>query len=78
MEEEINFNQLKGKIEKDADWHDGMNAFRSWMTSEISVIREDIHDIKVFMNKYQASVDYIEKWKKCQQNEKDKIEGEIL
>ena len=78
MEEEINFNQLKGKIEKDEDWCDGVNAFRRWTDSELQKLQEDIHDIKVFMKRYQVSVDFIQSWKKRQEKEEEKVQGEKL
>ena len=78
MSEPINFNRLKGKIEKDNDWREGMEAHRNWTTVEIKKIVQDIHDIKVFMKRYQVSVDYIEAWRKRQQQEEEKITGESL
>ena len=77
-EEPINFNQLKGKIEKDADWQDGVNAFRKWTNAEIEKLQKDIHDIKVFMEQYRVSVDYMKTWQKRQEQEETKIQGESL
>ena len=77
-EEEINFNQLKGKIEKDEDWRDGVNAFRRWTTAELEKLEKDIHDIKVFMEQYRVSVNFIKSWKKRQEKEETKITGETL
>ena len=76
--QEINFNQLKGKIEKDEDWKEGVNAFRKWTDAELQKLQQDIHDIKVFMKRYQVSVDFIQAWKKRQQKETEKITGETL
>jgi len=45
----INFNQLKGKIEKDEDWKEGVNAFRKWTDAELQKLQQDVHDIKVFI-----------------------------
>ena len=77
-EEPINFNQLKGKIEKDSDWQDGVNAFRRWTSAEIEQIKEDIHDIKVFLKQYKMSVELLNSWKKRQEQEETKIQGEKL
>ena len=77
-EEEINFNQLKGKIEKDEDWRDGVNAFRRWTTAEIEQIKEDIHDIKVFLKQYKMSIELVKSWQKYQEKEESKIQGEKL
>ena len=74
----INFNQLIGKIEKDEDWKEGVNAFRKWTDAELQKLQQDVHDIKVFMKRYQVSVDYIEAWKKRQEKEENKITGETL
>ena len=76
--DEINFNQLKGKIEKDDDWRDGVNAHRRWITAEIEQIKEDIHDIKVFLKQYKMSIELINTWKKYQDKEESKIQGESL
>ena len=78
MEEPINFNQLKGKIEKDEDWRDGVNAFRRWTNAEIEQVKEDIHDIKVFLKQYKMSIELVQLWKKHQDKEDKKITGEIL
>ena len=78
LEEPINFNRLKGKIEKDNDWRDGVDAFRKWTDAELQKLQQDVHDIKVFMKRYQVSVDYIEAWKKRQEQEENKITGETL
>ena len=75
---EINFNQLKGKIEKDNDWREGVDAFTKWTDAELQKLQQDVHDIKVFMKRYQVSVDYIEAWKKRQLKEENKITGETL
>ena len=77
-EEPINFNQLKGKIEKDEDWRDGVNAHRRWTNAEIEQVKEDIHDIKVFLKQYKMSIELIKAWKKHQEQEEKKIQGEIL
>tara|TARA_R100000781_G_C4041418_1_gene114120 strand:+ start:88 stop:327 length:240 start_codon:yes stop_codon:yes gene_type:complete len=77
-EEPINFNRLKGKIEKDEDWREGVNAFRNWTNAEIEKLQKDIHDIKVFMEQYRVSVDFIKSWKKRQDKEETKIQGESL
>ena len=74
----IDFNQLKGRIEKDEDWREGVNAFRKWTDAELQKLQQDVHDIKVFMKRYQVSVDYIEAWKKRQDMEESKIQGEKL
>ena len=74
----INFNQLKGKIEKDEDWRDGVNAHRRWITAEIEKLQKDIHDIKVFKEQYRVSVNYMKSWKKRQEKEENKITGETL
>ena len=77
-EEPINFNQLKGKIEKDDDWREGFNAYRRWTNAEIEKIKEDIHDIKVFLKGYKMSVELVQAWKNRQDKEESKIQGESL
>ena len=77
-EEPINFNRLKGKIEKDEDWREGVNAFRNWTNAEIEKLQKDIHDIKVFMEQYRVSVNFIKAWKTRQDIEEKKITGEVL
>ena len=74
----INFNQLKGKIDKDADWHDAVNAHRRWTNAEIAQIKEDIHDRKVFLKQYKMSIELVEAWNKHQEQEEAKIKGESL
>ena len=44
--EEINHDRLKGKIEMDADWKEGINAFRKWCTDEINLLRSQIESLK--------------------------------
>ena len=44
--EEINYNQLKGRIERDEDWREGMNAFRSWVSKEIEDLRKTVKELK--------------------------------
>ena len=44
--EEINWNQLKGKIERNEDWQDGMNTFREWVTKEIEDIHKKIKELE--------------------------------
>ena len=78
QETPINFNQLKGKIENDNDWREGVDAFRNWTDAEIQKLQKDIHDIKVFMEQYRVSVDYMKSWKKRQEEEETKITGETL
>ena len=78
MEEEINFNQLKGKIEKDEDWRDGINAHRRWTNAEIEQIKEDIYDIKVFLKQYKLSIELVQSWKNHHDKEESKIQGESL
>ena len=41
-------------------------------------IKEDIHDIKVFMEQYMVSVNFIKSWQKRQDKEETKITGETL
>jgi len=40
MDEDVNHDALKGRIERDLDWQDGINAFRRWSTKEIEDIKE--------------------------------------
>ena len=60
----INFDTLKGKIENDNDWREGVDAYRKWTDAEIEQVKKGVHDIKV--------------WKKHQKKEESKIQGEIL
>ena len=44
--EEINYNQLKGRIERDEDWREGMDAFRAWATREFEDLRKQIKELE--------------------------------
>ena len=72
------FKSISGKIERDADWQDGMNAFRSWTTSEIDIIIRRLHDMEVFFEKFKKIHDYFEQWEQRQKKEETKIQGEKL
>ena len=43
---DVNHDRLKGKIEMDEDWREGMNAFRKWCTDEIDRLNLEIKKIK--------------------------------
>ena len=45
MSEDINHEQLKGRIERDEDWREGMNAFRSWTTNQLNEVHLAIEEI---------------------------------
>ena len=45
MSGDIDHDQLKGKIEMDADWREGMNAFRSWTTKQLNEVHLAIEEI---------------------------------
>ena len=45
MSEDINHEQLKGRIERDEDWREGMNAFRSWTTNQLNEVYLAIEEI---------------------------------
>ena len=46
------FKTISGKIERDADWQDGMNAFRKWTTAEIEVLVKRQYDMEVFFTRF--------------------------
>jgi hypothetical protein len=72
------FKTISGKIERDNDWQEGMNAFRGWTTAEIDVIVKRLHDMEVFFEKFKEIHDYFETWQKRQLKEQQKINGEVL
>ena len=74
----MEFKSISGKIERDADWQEGMNAFRGWTTAEIDVIVKRLHDMEVFFERFKEIYDKFEQWEKRVQKEETKIQGEIL
>lgn len=72
------FKTISGKIERDNDWQDGINAFRRWTTSEMDIIVKRLHDMEVFFERFKTIHDRFELWEKRIQKEEEKIQGEIL
>ena len=72
------FKSISGKIERDNDWQEGMNAFRRWTTAEIEILVNRQHDMAVFFERFKAMFEYFEAWQKRQVRKEQKTKGEIL
>ena len=72
------FKSISGKIERDADWQDGMNAFRAWTTAEIDIVIKRLHDMEVFFERFKEIHDKFEQWEKRVTKQEEKVTGETL
>ena len=72
------FKSISGKIERDADWQEGINAFRSWTTAEIDIIVKRLHDMELFFERFKKIHDKFEQWEKRVRTQEDKVQGESL